>query len=265
MEMTRRAFTGAATIGTASLVAGCQHNPELGRSQFILIPDSWLAYLSESSWQQIIQGAPLVRGTTANRMLEQVGTRVADVSGRTDLNWEFALLDNPTPNAFVLPGGKVAFHSGMLPLANNDAMVAAVMGHETGHVTARHAAERVSQTLAAQGALLAAQLYFSGEMDRNTQRLIFAALGAGVTYGVLMPFSRQHEYEADQLGLRYMAEAGYDPREKADFWRSMMQASAARSRPYEFLSTHPADDKRLAEIEAQLPQVLPVWEQHRRG
>lgn len=263
--ISRRDFTVLAGAAAAGTLTGCQHNPELGRSQFILIPDSWLAWYSEDSWKQILQQSQRLRGTTSNKLLEQVGTRVADASGQTDVNWEFALLENKTPNAFVLPGGKVAFHTGMIPLLKNEAQMAAVMGHEAGHVAAHHAAERVSQALAANGALLAARLYFGGDMDRNTRNLLFGALGAGVTYGILMPYSRQHEYEADQLGLKYMASAGYDPRDKAQFWQSMMQYSAGLARPMEFMSTHPADDKRLAEIQAHLPEVMPIYEQKRRA
>ena len=153
----------------------------------------------------------------------------------------------------------------MLPLTETEAQVAAIMGHEVGHVAARHASERLSQALAAQGALILAQLYFFGEMDRRTRHLVFAALGAGVTYGVLLPYSRTHEYEADQLGLQYMAQAGYDPRDAAGFWRTMKQLSARQPKPMEFMSTHPADDKRLAAIQAQLPSVMPVYELNRQA
>ncbi len=265
MEISRRTFTAMAAGTAAATVAGCQHNPAIDRSQFILIPDSWLEHMSHSTWTDIQRRVPVVRDGQLPRVLERVGTRLADASGRTDQNWEFALLANQVPNAFVLPGGKVAVHTGILPLMDNEEQLSAVIGHEVGHVVGRHASERVSQQLAASGALLLAQWYFWGEFDSTTRRLIFAALGAGVSYGILMPYSRQHEYEADTLGVQYMAKAGYDPNAAAGFWQNMMQASAGRARPMEFMSTHPADDKRLAEIREQIPGVIELYQQNRRA
>ncbi len=264
--LSRREMCGVVLGGMATAaLAGCQHNQELGRSQFIVVPDSLLAQMSLSSWSSLKAQAPISRDRTANAVVSRVGTRIADVSNQGHLDWEFLVIEDRVPNAFVMPGGKVAFHSGILPLMDNEAQVAAVMGHEAGHVAGRHAAERLSQQLAAQGSLMIGAYLASGEMDPELQRIVFAALGAGVTYGLLLPYSRQHEYEADELGLRYMARAGYDPRDAGGFWRNMMQASAGRQRPLEFLSTHPADNNRLAAIETQVPSLLPVYERNRRA
>lgn len=265
LNFTRRNFTKIFISGLASFLAGCYRNHALGRNQLILVPEEVLQMLSSSSWLQITNQMPVSRDTQLNHLVERVGTRIVDISGQTNYNWEFRVLENRTPNAFVLPGGKVAFHTGILPLMNNEAQVAAVMGHEIGHVAGRHAQERLSHQLALQGSLMLASYLATGEMDTNLQRIIFAALGAGVTYGILLPYSRQHEYEADNLGLQYMANSGYDPRDAGNFWRNMMSFSSQGLKPLEFLSTHPSDENRLSAINEQLPQLLPIYEKNRHA
>lgn len=263
-HLSRREFVALGSVSAACAVTtGCQENENLGRNQFILVPDSVLENMGAQAWSSLTQQASFVTGTHSNRRLEQVGTRIADASGLTDTNWEFAVIDNQVPNAFVLPGGKVAFHSGIFPLMDNDAQIATVMGHEAGHVAGRHAAERMSQQLAAQGLLAGAAYLASGQLDPQVQQVAFAALGAGVTYGIILPYSRQHEYEADRLGLEFMAGGGYDPREAGGFWQNMIQLSQGREKPPEFLSTHPADDKRLAEINQLAPELVPVYQRYR--
>jgi len=264
VDLSRRQFVALGSAGAACAVTtGCQENKELGRSQFILVPDSVLENMGAQAWSSLTQQASFVKGTQTNRRLEQVGTRIADASGLTDTNWEFAVIDNQVPNAFVLPGGKVAFHSGIFPLMDNDAQIATVMGHEAGHVAGRHAAERMSQQLAAQGLMVGAAYLASGHLDPEIQQIAFAALGAGVTYGLILPYSRQHEYEADSLGLKYMANGGYDPRDAGGFWQNMIQLSKGREKPPEFLSTHPADEKRLAAIQEMAPELVPVFQRNR--
>ncbi|KOR30342.1 hypothetical protein TI04_06225 [Achromatium sp. WMS2] len=247
---------------TSTLVTGCYHNRILQRSQLIIVPESILLALSGDSWRQITRQIPVSRNYSYNRLVNRVGTRIADSSGQSNVNWEFMVLDHRTPNAFVLPGGKVAFHSGILPLMQNEAQVAAVMGHEVGHVAGRHAQERLSQQLAINGLIMLASYLASGQMDQDMHRMVFAALGAGVTYGLLLPYSRQHEYEADKLGLHYMANSGYDPRDAGNFWRNMMRYSANRQRPLEFLSTHPSDANRLAAINKEVTGLLPTYERN---
>jgi len=265
LNFSRRDFLKLIGAGFGGALTGCYRNDAIGRNQLILVPESVLQMLSSSSWLQITSQMPISRDPQMNHLVERVGTRIADTSGLTNYNWEFRVLEDRTPNAFVLPGGKVAFHSGILPLMDNEAQIAAVMGHEVGHMAGRHAQERLSQQLAAQGSLVLASYLATGEMDPNLRRIIFAVLGAGVTYGILLPYSRQHEYEADNLGLQYMANSGYDPRDAGNFWRNMMSLSSGRIKPLEFLSTHPSDENRISAITQQLPQLLPIYERNRRA
>ncbi|MBI1207024.1 MAG: M48 family metalloprotease [Azospirillum sp.] len=264
MCLTRRHFLeGVAAAGGVGLLAACDQNQAIQRSQLILVPDDWMSSLAQGTWQATLRSGRLSSDARAKATITRVGSRIADKLGRSDVDWEFALLENPVPNAFVLPGGKVVFHTGILKMMDNEAQLAAVMGHEMGHVVARHAAERLSQELAKVAALWLLSWFLAERVDRRAAWAIHAAFGAGVTFGILLPYSRQHEYEADHLGVEVMAEAGYDPKEAIAFWRNMM--SRARFQPYEFLSTHPSSANRIAAIEEQLPQVLPVYDRARRA
>ena len=180
----------------------------------------------------------------------RVGSRVVDAARLdSNKNWQFVVLDDPTVNAFVLPGGQVAFYRGIMDTFENQSQDATVMGHEVGHVAARHSAERASQRMAAGLALTAAAvgLGVSG-VDNSAE--IAAVLGAGVTFGIILPYSRQHEYEADRLGIRYMANAGYNPKESVRFWGTM--SGMNKRRPLEFMSTHPSDTNRINALQQEL-------------
>ncbi len=259
----RRLLTGLAGLGASGLLPACQHNDRIDRSQLNFIPDSWMVTLSEQTWSTVLAQSRQVRGTPLNAALARVGRRIADVSDLGMLDWQFVILDSPQPNAFVLPGGKVAVYTGLFPFTETEAQLAAVIGHEAGHVAARHGNERLSQQLTFQSTAVLANLYFWGRLDFATRRLLFAVLGLGFTYGILLPYSRSHEIEADVLGVTYMARAGYDPRAAVGFWENMM---AARSGwlASDMLSTHPADDKRIRAIEAEYDRVLPMYEGNRR-
>ena len=188
--------------------------------------------------------------------MEAVGDRIVQAADQrfpqqnlTQNDWEFAVFDDPTVNAWVMPGGKVGFHTGLLDIMENDDQIATVMGHEAGHVVGRHAAERYSQQMAAAGGLALANVALEAG-DVENRGLIAGILGAGVTFGVILPYSRQHEYEADRLGADFMVGADYRADEAVRFWDTMTQQ--AGQRPLEFMSTHPSDANRIAAMQSYI-------------
>ncbi len=240
-----------AGLGAGVAVAACSENPATGRRQFMLVSDEQLAALGAQAWTDLQAQTPLSRDADAIARLERIGARVAGASGRTDLAWEFKVFDSPEVNAFVLPGGKVGFFKGLMDLAQSDDELAAVMGHEVGHVQARHAAERMSQELALQMGVQLAAVALSEEYGQNASA-IAGALGMGAVYGVILPYSRQHEFEADELGVGFMAGASYAPQAAVSFWERMIEATGGGSggQVAALLSTHPASDERLERLRA---------------
>ena len=177
-------------------------------------------------------------------MVKQTGLRIAKVSAMPNLDWEFHLIESKQQNAFALPGGKVAVYTGLLPVAMNEAGLATVMSHEIAHVIARHGAQRMTRQLILTAGLMATSI----SLDNSKQKkIIMAALGVGIVYGLTLPFSRTNEAEADQIGLTYMARAGYDPNEAVRFWKRFADVKGKQEVP-EFLSTHPAEKRRIALI-----------------
>jgi predicted Zn-dependent protease len=170
--------------------------------------------------------------------------------------WEFNLVEDKSMNAWCMPGGKVVVYTGILPLMKNDAQLATVMSHEIAHAIARHGSERMSQQLVTQGVGAGLSIALS-EKPQETQLLAMAAFGVGSQLGYMLPFSRTHEYEADEMGLYFMAMAGYDPGESVGFWQTM--ARNGGSKPPELLSTHPLDQNRIAKIEAKLPEAMKYY------
>ncbi len=235
-------------MGLASgslLLAGCETNAVTGRSQFVgLAPgEQQLAALALDSWTKQKQSTPVSRDPALNAQLQRVGQRIAAVSGLTNVQWEFVVFDKDEKNAFVLPGGKVGFYKGLMRLAKNDAQIAAVMGHEVGHVQARHAAERYSQQVGSQLAMAGAQVAVAGSQNANAY---LAAIGLGAQVGILLPYSRLQETEADRVGVDNMHKAGYDVREAVTFWELM--AAEGASRGPTILSTHPSPSGRMQEL-----------------
>lgn len=266
----RDILRGVATGGMLAAVpalSACTTNPETGKSQFILVSDAQLAQMSLESWSQMKRQEKTLTGTSYNRKLESIGKKIANASGRGNQKWEYAVFDSDTKNAFVMPGNKVGFYKGMMDFVDNDDQLAGILGHEVGHVSGRHAAERVSQQMAGQVAVVGGTLYGASQFkkrcddmqrayasggytaaerneinkcranaNRNTQ-YTQAALGAGLMLGIILPYSRRHELEADTLGAKYMYGAGYDPMQAARLWDKM--AASSQSRGPTFLSTHP--------------------------
>ncbi|MGD9965180.1 MAG: M48 family metallopeptidase [Hyphomonadaceae bacterium] len=232
---------GAAASAAASALAACETttNPETGREQFIIIDDAQLQQASLQAWAQVRQQTPEWNNSTAQRRLETVGRRIVQAAGRGNQNWQFVLFDSPQKNAFVLPGGQVGFYRGLYEISERDDWIATVLGHETGHVTGRHAAERYSREVATQTVVQVAGAATNSDIAA-------AALGLGAQVGISLPFSREQESEADILGLRYMHAANYDVRQAIPFWQRMQAGGG--SRPPEFLSTHPNPDNRIQRI-----------------
>lgn len=252
MKITRHARLLLAALAAA---AACQTVPYTKRSQFLLVSVDEEAALGENAYREALSKAKISGDAAATAMVRRVGGRIAAVSERPDFKWEFNLIDDPkTVNAWCLPGGKVAVYSGLLTVARDEEGLAVVMGHEIAHALARHGSERMSQGLLAQlgGAALSAAM---ASKPAATQRVAQEAYGAGAAVGVILPFSRAHETEADRIGLILMAKAGYDPGGAVAFWGRMAQASGGKDTTPEFLRTHPADAKRIARIEEQLPEA----------
>ncbi len=238
----------------AVFLAACQNVPVTGRSQLQLISEQQETRMGLTSFREILEKEKLSTDHAANERLQRIGARIAAATGRSDYQWEFKLIDNDKAlNAFCLPGGKVAVYTGLLPVAQDDAGLAAVLGHEVAHAIARHGGERLSQEILIAGLSVATVV---ATQDSPNRDLYVGLLGAGAAVGYLLPYSRLHESEADRMGLIYMAKAGYDPRAAIGFWQRMAAAGKGKATPPEFLSTHPADASRIQEIERWLPEAL---------
>jgi predicted Zn-dependent protease len=248
-------------------LAACAQVPVTGRSQLSLIPQQQLISMSfqqYSAFKSENRGK-IVTGTPEARMVQRVGVRIQRAveaymrqhrleSQLAGYKWEFNLADTEDVNAWAMPGGKVMVYRGLLPVTRDETGLAVVLGHEIGHAVANHGGERMSQQFATQlgGMALAAALR---EKSHTTQALWMTAFGLGSTVGVILPYSRLQENEADRLGLIFMAMAGYDPREALPFWKRMAQQGGGAKMP-EFLSTHPTDAARMRNIQALMPEAL---------
>ena len=254
--MGRWPFFAGLTGVVLLVVVACQTVPITGRSQIMLLPEPEETRMGLQSYQEILRKSRISRDTQFNYLVSRVGTRIAQATGRTDYRWEFKVIeDDKQVNAFALPGGKVAVYTGILPVTKDDAGLATVMGHEVAHAIARHGGERVSQGLLVQAGLTAVQASLASRDPRMVQQ-VTGLLGAGAAVGVILPFSRAQESEADHLGLIYMAKAGYDPRAAISFWQRMDQAARGRAGPPQFLSTHPSHETRIKQIEEWVPEAL---------
>ncbi|HIF95628.1 MAG TPA: M48 family peptidase [Myxococcales bacterium] len=239
--------------GFAALVilAACATSP-LGRSQLKLFPDDQLAQMGSQSFEQIKRDKEISQDGQRNDYVSCVATTlIAQLSPEWRSGWEVVIFDDPSANAFAVPGRRIGVHSGILAVATSPDQLAAILGHEISHVLASHGNERMSQVLAAQAGLLAA----SAATDSSTPggRATLAALGLGAQFGILLPFSRSHENEADLMGLDLMAQAGFDPRAAIALWHNM--AAASKGQPPEWMSSHPAHGSRIRELENRMPRA----------
>ncbi|MGB0176574.1 MAG: M48 family metallopeptidase [Owenweeksia sp.] len=250
-------------------IGSCKTVPLTGRRQLNLIPSDQVQSLSNDQYREVLSQSELSTNTQWSSWVKTVGNDIKNgveaylrQEKRSDLiedyNWEFNLIkDDQTVNAWAMPGGKVAFYTGIMPICETKEGVAVVMGHEVAHAIARHGNERMSQGLVQQlgGVALAVAIR---DKPAETQALFMGAYGVASQVGVLLPFSRTHESEADHLGLIFMAMAGYNPTEAPKFWQRM-DARAGGSQPPEFLSTHPSHSTRISNLNKWMPEALKYY------
>ena len=256
-------------IATALLVA-CSKNPITGRNQAKLLPESELQSMANTQYQQFLASNKVVSSSN-NRdaeMVKRVGQRISRAAeqffaskGRSEdlkgYQWEYNLVDDKAANAWCMPGGKIVVYTGLLPITQNEAALAAVMGHEVIHAVFYHGNERMSQGLIQQLGGVALSVAIA-DKPAATQNLFLTAYGLGSTVGVLLPFSRKHELEADRYGLILTAMAGYNPREAIALWKRM-EAASSGNKPPEFLSTHPSEGTRIQQLEKYMPEALKYY------
>lgn len=256
-------------LAAIPMIESCSTNAVTGRKQLKLFPESTLEAEAVSQYQSFLSQNKVVSSSN-NRdaeMVRRVGTRLANAittyyrsqSNSVDLSgykWEFNLVDNPQVNAWCMPGGKVVVYTGLLPVTKNEAALAVVLGHEITHAIAQHGNERMSQVALAQGIEVAGNVFTSGNAKVNS--IFNNVFAPGAQVGVLLPNSRKQEYEADRFGLIFTAMAGYNPQEAIPFWQRMAAASSGQ-KPPEFLSSHPADENRIAQLQKYMPEALKYY------
>lgn len=236
-----------------ALLASCATSP-LGRSQLVLFPESEMSQMGVAAYQDIRQKTPEAASGSTNRYVQCVSEHIVRAlpSGNPD-EWEVTVFDQDQANAFALPGGKIGVYTGLLKVAENQDQLATVIGHEVAHVLARHSNERVSTATLTQTGIQLAQVA-AGSASPMKQQL-FGLLGLGAQVGVILPFGRKQESEADLLGLDLMANAGFDPRASVRLWQNMAAASGGKSQP-EFMSTHPSSDRRIDQLNERIPSAM---------
>jgi predicted Zn-dependent protease len=256
-------------IAIAAVIVGMQYcssekfTNEAGRTAHVGLSSEQEERLGLQSYQQILSQVQTIRSGREYELVRNVAMRLAGVVGKEahDYQWDVSLVRSGDINAFCLPGGKIVVYTGILPVAETEEGLATVMGHEMAHATARHGSERLLRQRATQTLMTGVQ-FSMGDMSYEQQRAVMAALGAGAQVGFLLPFSRDHESEADSIGLMYMARAGYDPRAAVAFWERMTKASRG-NQPPEFLSTHPSHGTRIERLKAAIPKALEEYERRR--
>ena len=241
-------------------VAACSQTMT-GRRQLTLIDDAKMDALGVAAFADLKQEGKLSKDVMVNEYVQCIVAAIVEVipseGGPRDGQWEALVFEDPTPNAFALPGGKIGVHTGMLEVATTSGQLAAVLGHEVGHVLLRHGNERMSQSIVVESAMQAGSIA-AGAAAPEYQRAIVGGLGVGAQYGVLLPFSRKHENEADQVGQIFMAQAGFYPAEAIVLWQTM--AELGNGGPAQWQSTHPSDETRIARLQTNLPRAMEEYE-----
>jgi predicted Zn-dependent protease len=240
-------------LGLTLVVAACAAAPYTGRRQILLTSEGSETQMGYQAFGQIKQKYKVSRDPAINATVQKVGQRIAAAAKRPDYRWEFVVFDEKEANAFCLPGGKVGLFTGILKYTKDETGLATVISHEVAHALARHAGERMSQGMLAQvgGIGLGAAL---GGVGSTAGQAIMTGYSLGTQLGILLPYSRKQEYEADHIGLILMAKAGYDPAQALEFWKRM-SAKEKGAKPPQFMSTHPSDANRIREIEIFLPEA----------
>ncbi|MCS4432923.1 M48 family metallopeptidase [Aquiflexum gelatinilyticum] len=259
-------------IAMGIFVYSCAQVPMSGRSQLALVDNAELLPMAFVEYDKVLKEGKVITNTADGQMVVKVGKRIASAVEKymkangfenelQGFQWEFNLIQEAIVNAWCMPGGKVAFYTGIIPVCQDEAGIAVVMGHEVAHAIANHGRERMSNGMLMNGLLGTAQAAM-GQNPTLTQNLMLQAFGVGGELGMLS-FSRKHELEADQLGLNFMALAGYDPRVAPAFWERMEKAGSGEAPP-EFLSTHPGPKKRIDELNKQMSVALEYYEQSKK-
>jgi predicted Zn-dependent protease len=236
-------------------LVSCQTVQQTGRSQFIVVSESQERQLGEDAYKETLKKDQLSTRQDWQAQLRRVGQRIAAVAEKPEYKWEFNVLQGKDINAFALPGGKVAFWEGIMPVAQDDNGIAVIMGHEIAHALARHGAERMSQTMGAQAI---GQILSAATVSPALREDFLKLYGATAAVGFILPWGRAQESEADHIGLILMAKAGYNPNAAIGFWERMAKVSGG-DKPPQFLSTHPSDETRIAQIKKWLPEALSYY------
>ena len=249
---------------------GCATNPYTKRWQLLMVPQSYEANLGAQAYQDVLSDPKVTVSKNPAEVapVERIATRIIEAAKRSkyaeaakDFKWEVTVIkDDGTKNAFALPGGKIAVYTGIFPVADNESGLAAIIGHEVVHALARHGSERMSQGVLAQIGLVGASIAMQSQgFSPVTSQAAMSALGVGTQVGVLLPFSRAHESEADYIGLLLAADAGYDPQEAVRVWQRMQQSGGQQ--PQEFLSTHPGHETRIKRLSEHMLEALALYNQ----
>lgn len=261
-RMKVRALSFALALGLVlGGVTSCSTVPISGRKQLVLVPDQQALQLGLSAFEQMKKETPISTDPEANALVQKVGQRIAAVAELPGAEWEFVVFDDEQANAFALPGGKVGVYKGILDITQDEAGLATVIGHEVAHVVAKHGQERMSEAIALQagGQVVDAAV---ASYDPRLQSAATIVYGLGAQFGRMLPHSRKQETEADQLGLVYMARAGYDPRESLEFWTRFGAHTGANQVPW-FFSTHPVTETRIEDLKEFLPRAMREFRESR--
>ena len=243
---------------TSCLLSACITSPT-GRSQFIAMPDAQINQMGIQAFDTLKKDNPVSNNSQYNQIANCISQAIITdptIAKELGANWEVVVFEDKSPNAFALPGNKIGIHTGMLALVDNQDQLAAVIGHEVGHVLAKHSNERASQEMAVNSGMALIQAIASPQSALG--QTAFGLLGVGAQYGILMPYSREQESEADIIGVDLMAKAGFDPRQSITLWQKMEQASQGQQ-PIEFMSTHPANATRIQTLEQHMPQAMALY------
>lgn len=249
-------------LSTAGLISACATNPFTGKKTMAIVPNSQLFPTAFAQYDQFLSENKVIKGTSDAAMVTRVGQKIAVAAERwlnangytgylNDYKWEYNLVDDKTVNAWCMPGGKIVVYTGILPIAKGETGLAAIIGHEVAHALANHGQQRMSAAYVQQGVAIAGNVAIKDEASRNAFNQYY---GIGSQVGVMLPFSRAHETEADKIGLYIMAIAGYNPDEAAQLWKRMSAQSNGQAPP-ELLSTHPSNDSRIANLTALAPKA----------
>lgn len=247
-------------ITSGEFLLSCSTSPT-GRRQMTIMPESQMSQMGAQSFEELKKKTPIEKDPKVNAYVKCITDPIIKAAGPVEGvdKWEVVVFKDNQVNAFALPGGKIGVYTGIIKIATTPDQLAAVLGHEVGHVMAKHGNERVSQAMTSQIALqgTALALGASGKLDQKSQ-LIVAGLGVGMQFGVLLPFSRAHESEADVIGLELMAKAGFNPDDSVDLWKNMAKASGGKSPP-QFMSTHPSNQTRINNLSNHIPKYAPYY------